>query len=82
MTGTILWLLLELFIQIEEVETLNWLMRFTYAAACFDRPAWDGSPITCYCPVYKSIKYLVGSPLTANSTCKPMLVRPGSRSGT
>ena len=50
-------------------------------AACFKRPAWDGSPITCYCPVYKSIKYLVGSPDTANSTCKPMLVSVGRRVG-
>ncbi|PSC71772.1 T9SS C-terminal target domain-containing [Micractinium conductrix] len=32
-------------------------------AACYNKPAFDGSPITCYCPVYKAPKYLLGSPL-------------------
>jgi hypothetical protein len=42
-------------------------------AACFKRKAFDGSPITCYCPVYKSAKYLVGSPINVTDTCAPTL---------
>lgn len=30
--------------------------------ACFDTPAFDGSPVTCYCPIYASPDFLLGSP--------------------
>ena len=38
-------------------------------AACYNKPAFDGSPITCYCPVYKAPKYLLGSPLGIKPSC-------------
>jgi len=42
-------------------------------AACFLKPAFDGSPVTCYCPVYKSTRYLVGSPINVTDSCPPQL---------
>lgn len=42
-------------------------------AACFKRRAFDGSPITCYCPVYKAKRYLIGSSNCAQDSCAPNL---------
>lgn len=42
-------------------------------AACFKRKAFDGSPITCYCPVYKATRYIIGSPDCVQDSCAPNL---------
>ncbi len=42
-------------------------------AACFKRKAWDGSPITCYCPVYRAERYMIGSSDCAQDSCAPNL---------
>lgn len=40
-------------------------------AACIATPAFDGSPVTCYCPVYESKAYAIGSPMNVTVTCTP-----------
>lgn len=43
-------------------------------AACVRQTAFDGSPITCYCPVYRANTFLVGAPVSATSDlCQPNL---------
>lgn len=41
-------------------------------AACYEQPAFDGSPITCYCPTYKtklSETFILGSPKNVTVGC-------------
>ncbi|KAL4440240.1 hypothetical protein ABPG75_003241 [Micractinium tetrahymenae] len=42
-------------------------------AACYKKTAFDGSPVACYCPVYRANAYLVGSPNGDPASCKPNL---------
>jgi hypothetical protein len=43
-------------------------------AACFRKKAFDGSPISCYCPVYKDTMFLIGAPKGAGKPpCKVTL---------
>jgi hypothetical protein len=40
-------------------------------AACIATPAFDGSPVTCYCPVYEDDSYMIGGPKNTTVTCTP-----------
>ena len=42
-------------------------------AACYDRPAFDGAPVTCYCPVYSATAYFLGSRNGTTASCEPNL---------
>ncbi|KAI8471152.1 MAG: hypothetical protein J3K34DRAFT_418235 [Monoraphidium minutum] len=49
-------------------------------AACYRRRAFDGSPVSCYCPVYASTAYIIGAPAGVEPSCaqNPPYVPSGS----
>ncbi len=38
-------------------------------AACFKKTAFDGSPVTCYCPIYEGESFIVGGPVGSTPPC-------------
>lgn len=54
--------------------TIFSLLIMAVTAACYKKKAFDGSPISCYCPVYRDRSYLIGAPKGAGKpTCKVTL---------